>query len=328
MGDQNAPERMAWAIRERDDSQTVTGDPILASRAALRGLPVVELVAAAAYDRAITARDEARAAVAGVRELLDHLDGRFAAIRRNDATPAYEYGQARKSDGEKPGGGLSARWLEPRDLAWSAQQAIKRWREANAALAEGEQPAPDYAASFAETVAAIRAMPPEQRSRLGNELFGAEGEQPAGETPKVQHDDELSRSAVASVREYYGRPAAGEQSTTETDAPDHVELVRTVLRVAEDRGVRIGPSDAAEILGALSLAPYAPASTTETATGHDYSLIDAVLPAEGERRDELLDGAFNCPRPLELRTSREQVAAVYDAIRAASSESEGNDHAA
>lgn len=65
-------------------------------------------------------------------------------------------------------------------------------------------------------------------------------------------------------------------------------------------------------------------STTETATGHDYSLIDAVLPAKGKRRAELIGvmrGAW-----MDADDVLGGFRSAYDALResAVSSESEGN----
>lgn len=199
MGDQNAPERMAWAIRERDDSQSVTGDPILASRAALRGLPVVELVDVAAYDRAITERDEARAGRNGAAKLLARAILAVEQLGRPNASTWHRY--------VIDGGVMPA------------------------ALTEGEQP--EYGPGAGGV-----GVPCELDGDVHGEWCDHEGEQPAGETATADDEGHAleCRSLIDEIEDWtYGslpghalvsyktavrivaalrRPAAGVQSTT------------------------------------------------------------------------------------------------------------------
>lgn len=188
------------------------------------------------------------------------------------------------------------------------------------------------------------------RARVEAATALAEGEQPAGEMAPL---DERARKAAERVYSRFGhllpsgpsadlspfvydefRAAAGEQSTTEPD-DDSVgaELsrmesdlldIRDALAVGDDDDLPINAESIIERIGELRARSSAP-STTETATGHDYSLLDAVLPAEGERRaaiEAAADGAMvktpgapSYAYPLHLL--RSEISAIYDAFREA-----------
>lgn len=137
------------------------------------------------------------------------------------------------------------------------------------------------------------------------------------------------------IREASGsdEPASWLASTTET-ATGVGRLGCDAIRVVEPDGrtwLTDRPEDIESVQAELTLT-FERLSPVASAAGHDYSLLDAVLPAQGAKRLEMIYAMVAALpgqplSPQEDRQAMRDMSAVYDALRApaASSESEGDD---
>lgn len=117
--------------------------------------------------------------------------------------------------------------------------------------------------------------------------------------------------------------AAGEQSTTETGGDDpRVTAMVNALTAYQPPSYGTGPRTPAEDRAVVALANLEMAgwqlspSTTETATDHEYSLLDAVFPTEGARRLAQIAAVRGAITDYtEIRPSGAMCALVLDALR-------------
>lgn len=277
MGDQNAPERIRWIYESADGGLSDLGrEPLPREEPYTAGYVEVDV-----YRRAIAERDEAR----------------------------------------------KLAWIDPE--TGEAFRELSTREKSFLLVADRDKARADrYRADAREAVAALESDSSAEARIEAALIFLravlAEGEQPAGDGEEW-HDYEPSVLAVERVAKLLH-----EQETTAKPWDDCVEATREYQR-ERARGVLTagylagewrkypGPPVGAEreaVDRAWDVMPAAgEQSTTEAATGHEYSLIDAVLPAEGELRDELI--RLMIAKTLSETRIEDALISGYDVLREA-----------
>jgi hypothetical protein len=345
MGDQsNAPERIGVIVHvERNEAVGVerSDAPLL------RGYRREEMVSAEAYDRAITERDhwkgrkdEAvsvrnkathRAAVAEARADRYRADAREAvAALESDSSAearieaALIFLRAALAEGEQPAAAPTSN-VRRLHYALALLSSIEWW-----ARWVGSAPGECFVCGY----------PQARGHEAGCSLHAVL----TGQTPHRLVDGERRYGDAAFGADTKGKrqfatpvvpPAAGEQSTTEPGGGDEPFKVADLV-VVVDQGNSMIPEGKPgfwlkghPVMGELvqfalgsswvksvARAAVAP-STTETATGHEYSLLDAVLPAGGDRRTAQVHMVVKLLVAAHARQPSLLAARILDALRSA-----------
>lgn len=320
MGDQNAPERIDVYVSDKTGrvGHVVNEDDMYP-----QGWTPRAYVPAEAYDRAITERDEARAALKRIARRFWHKHSSglsayevpaLSADRANEiargALPTdMLYDPCHECGGDGVLRADNYRWYKDRPC-WACGGSGNAPR---AALAEGEQ----HAADLGNALELLRDGPKREWNP-----HSAEGEQPAGETEGV---------AV---------PAAGEQSTTgglpgtqaviaEAERTGAREVVEWLRRQVESQSTTETVDRGADLRGVVSarstLDRVSSPSTTETGGTQEVDLVRANAPGViGVARMHLRDGgADRALRVLDDHAERVRAALRIERTPAAPATPEG-----